>query len=236
MASPLKPQFHRAMMAQDRELSTPKPFVALLYTDLTRGGRGDFVFFASGFKVSSLADEPIEVHEMAADHDSLLVPPAVAGLAEAPSGLELPADRPRPPVPSFCGATCALRLPAAVTASLRQVAGREGVSLDVLLLAGLAALLARYSGAEDLVIGAAGPTSLLPLRIQWTGDPPFERLVASANGALSAALAKADLPFEAPLQVIFSGLGAGPGASGERKLAVDLAFSVREIEGGGGEP
>jgi amino acid adenylation domain-containing protein len=159
------------------------------------------------------------------------------------SMLELPADRPRPPVPSFRGATRALRLPAAATASLRQVAGREGVSLDVLLLAGLAALLARYSGAEDLVVGAAGPTSLLPLRIQWTGDPPFERLVASANGALCAALANADLPFEAPLQVLFAGPTAVPPAeglerlpSGERKLPVDLAFSARTVEGGEGEP
>ncbi|HSF40373.1 MAG TPA: amino acid adenylation domain-containing protein [Thermoanaerobaculia bacterium] len=169
-------------------------------------------------------------------------------LAEAPTGLELPADRPRPPVPSFRGATRALRLPAAVTASLRQAARREGASLDVLLLAGLAGLLARYSGAEDLVIGAA---DLTPLRIQWTGDPPFLQLVALAGGALRAALASADLPF----QVLFAGLAAGPGAgpdagstgappaegsgslpSGERKLAVDLAFSVREIEGGGGEP
>jgi amino acid adenylation domain-containing protein len=151
---------------------------------------------------------------------------------EAPSGLELPADRPRPPVPSFRGAARALRLPAAVTASLRQVAGREGASLDVLLLAGLAALLARYSGAEDIVIGAAGPTSLLPLRIQWTGDPPFERLVASANGALRAALANADLPFEAPLQVLF----AGPAVVPPAELAVDLALSVREVEDGGREP
>jgi non-ribosomal peptide synthetase component F len=148
------------------------------------------------------------------------------------SMLELPADRPRPPVPSFRSATRALRLPATVTGSLRQAAEREGGSLDVLLLAGLAALLARYSGAEDLAIGAAGPTSLLPLRIQWTGDPSFKQLVAAAAGALSAALGKADLPFEAPLQVLF----AGPGASGERQLAVDLAFSVREVEGGGGEP
>jgi thioesterase domain-containing protein len=31
---------------------------------------------------SALADEPVEVHEMAADHYSMLVPPAVAGLAE----------------------------------------------------------------------------------------------------------------------------------------------------------
>ncbi|HKH46416.1 MAG TPA: DUF1800 family protein, partial [Thermoanaerobaculia bacterium] len=162
--------------------------------------------------------------------------------AGAPSGLELPVDRPRPPVPSFRGATCALRLPAAVTASLRQVAGREGVSLDVLLLAGLAGLLARYSGAEELVIGAAGLTSLLPLRIQWAGDPAFKQLVAVVDSALSAALASADPPFEAPLQVIFAGPDAGPAVgsarlpSGERQLAVDLAFSAREVEGGEGEP
>jgi amino acid adenylation domain-containing protein len=160
----------------------------------------------------------------------------VSELAEVPSGLELPLDRPRPAVPSFHGATHALRLPADVTASLRQMAGREGVSLDVLLLSGLAALLARYSGAEDLVIGAAGLTGLLPLRIQWTGDPSFRQLVAVADGALSAALAKADPPFEAPLQVLFAGPGAGPGAWGERQLAVDLAFSVRGVEGGEGEP
>src|SRR6185369_12665358 len=129
-----------------------------------------------------------------------------------------------------------------VTASLRQVAGREGGSLDGLLLAGLAALLARYSGAEDLVIGmvsgAAGLTSLLPLRIQWTGDPSFQQLMVVADGALSAALANADLPF----QVIFAGPDAGPAEgserlpSGERQLAVDLAFSVREVEGEGREP
>ncbi|HEX4497970.1 MAG TPA: condensation domain-containing protein, partial [Thermoanaerobaculia bacterium] len=193
-------------------------------------------------------------------------------LAEAPSGLELPADRPRPPVSSFCGATRALRLTAAATASLRQAAWRERASLDVLLLAGLAALLARYSGAEDLVIGAAGLTraeagqdrpraSPLPLRMLWTGDPSFKQLVVVADGALSAALANVDLPFEAlagepgsddparglPFQVLFIGTGAGPTAvppaeglerlpSGDRKLAVDLALSVREVEGGGREP
>ncbi|HVR99802.1 MAG TPA: amino acid adenylation domain-containing protein, partial [Thermoanaerobaculia bacterium] len=156
---------------------------------------------------------------------------------EAPGGLELPADRPRPPVASFRGAARTLRLTAAATASLRQEAGREGVSLDVLLLAGLAALLARYSGAEDLVIGVSG---LLPVRLQWTGDLPFLQLVALADGSLRAALANADLPF----QVIFAGPDSGPAEgsaslpAGERELAADLAFSVREVEAevGGGEP
>ena len=157
-------------------------------------------------------------------------------MSEAPSGLELPTDRPRPPVASFRGATRALRLSAAVTASLRQAAERERASLDVFLLAGLAALLARYSGAEDLVIGAAG---LLPVRIQWTGDPPFLQLVALADAALRAALPNAepgrDPACGLPLQVLFAGPDEGSARppSGERKLSVDLAFSVREIEGGG---
>ncbi len=253
MASPLKPGFHRAMMAQEsgpprgaegggkplwrrrfcqvapRSCPRPSP-PSHFYILPSRGGPWRLCVFRvrlKGFK--SEMKSPLITDLTPTDHYSML---------------ELPADRPRPPVPSFRGATRALRLPAAVTASLRQVAGREGVSLDVLLLAGLAALLARYSGAEDLVIGAAGPTSLLPLRIQWTGDPSFKQLVAAADGALSAALANADLPFEAPagepgsddparglpFQVLFTGTGAeGPERlpAGERKLAVDLALSAR---------
>src|SRR5206468_7619587 len=143
MAPPVKPRFHRVMMAQEsgpprpytrtgdagfarhsKELSTPKPFVALLYTGLTRGAVETCVFRVrfKGFK--SEMKSPLITDLTPADHYSML---------------ELPADRPRPPGSSFRGATRALRLPAAVTASLRQAAGREGVSLDVLLLAGLAA-------------------------------------------------------------------------------------------------
>ena len=153
----------------------------------------------------------------------------MSGEAEPPSGLELPADRPRPPVASFRGATRALRLSAAVTASLRQAAERERASLDVLLLAGLAALLARYSGAEDLVIGAigasgaSGASGLLPVRLRWTGDPPFLQLVALADGALRAAVANADLP----LQVLFAGPDEAPARlpSGERELS-----AIAELE------
>ena len=159
------------------------------------------------------------------------------------SGLELPADRPRPAVASLRGATREVRLTAARTASLRQAAGREGASLDLLLLAGLAALLSRYSGSEDLVLGTSGLTPaeegkerLLSLRILWTGDPSFRQLVVVAEGALSAALGKANPALEAlPFQVVFNGTGAGRLPSGEQALAVDLAFSARTVEGGDGE-
>ena len=73
--------------------------------------------------------------------------------------------------------------------------------------------------------------------------------MASADGALRAALANADLPSlrraASPVRCVFPGRvpadgGAGRGSarlpSGERQLAVDLAFSVREVEGGEGEP
>ncbi len=184
-------------------------------------------------------------------------------LAEAPGGLELPVDRPRPPVLSRRGATSARRLPADAAARLRQAARREETTLDAFLLAGFAALLARYGGVEDLLLGAvAGRTSprrppepaaplasALPLRIRWNGDPSFRRLLALAEEALAAALAHADLPFEAlaselwpagdpprslPLQALFAGPGAARPA-GERTLPVDLSLSIQEVEGEGGK-
>src|SRR6185295_11960049 len=74
-------------------------------------------------------------------------------LAGAPMVLPLPLDRPRPAVESFRGASRVLHLPAAVAAELRKAARHEGTTLFMLLLAGFAALLARSTGEEDLLIG-----------------------------------------------------------------------------------
>src|SRR5206468_5952235 len=74
-------------------------------------------------------------------------------LAGGPATLPLPVDRPRPAAPGFRGASAMLRLPVAATAALRQAARREGTTLYMLLLAGFAALLARTTGEEDLLIG-----------------------------------------------------------------------------------
>ncbi|HYG62256.1 MAG TPA: condensation domain-containing protein, partial [Thermoanaerobaculia bacterium] len=89
-------------------------------------------------------------------------------LAGAPMTLELPADRPRPPVQSFRGASRRLGLPDGAAARLRQTALREGVTPYMLLLAGFAALLARCTGQEDLLIGT-------PVDIRTR--PEVERLI-----------------------------------------------------------
>ncbi len=60
---------------------------------------------------------------------------ALAGL----SGLELPTDRPRPPVRTLRGARHALALPAGLSRELRALSQREGVTLFMTLLAGFQA-------------------------------------------------------------------------------------------------
>jgi amino acid adenylation domain-containing protein len=132
-------------------------------------------------------------------------------LGGAPAALELPADRQRPPVQSFRGASRELRLPAELTALLRRTARREGVTLYMLLLAAFAALLARTTSQKDLLIGApvANRTrseiegligffvNTLVLRLRCDGDPELRRVLAAARDTALAAFAHEDLPFEA---------------------------------------
>ena len=68
--------------------------------------------------------------------------------------LELPTDRPRPPVPSLEGARYAHDLPPALTRQLKKLARRQKVTVYVTFLAVFYALLARLTGRRDLVIGS----------------------------------------------------------------------------------
>src|SRR5262249_59567855 len=75
-------------------------------------------------------------------------------LAGAPAVLELPTDRPRPPVQTFRGGTVAWHLSAARTQRLVGLSRQTGTTLFMTLLGAFATLLSRYSGQEDVVIGA----------------------------------------------------------------------------------
>jgi amino acid adenylation domain-containing protein len=74
-------------------------------------------------------------------------------LRDAPVLLELPADRPRPPMQSYRGGYARVRLEPPLTAALRELCRREAVTLFTVLLTGYAILLARLSAQSDLVIG-----------------------------------------------------------------------------------
>ena len=66
----------------------------------------------------------------------------------APYLLELPLDRPRPSVQRFHGGSLAFALDRELTATVNELAGRQGVSLFMTLLAGFEALLLPLLGAE----------------------------------------------------------------------------------------
>ena len=106
------------------------------------------------------------------------------------STLELPTDRPRPPVPSYRGAQVAFDLPAPLTQALKELSRREGATLFMTLLAAFQVLLHRYSGQEDIAVGTPiagrGRTELegligffvntLVLRADLSGNPTFPEL------------------------------------------------------------
>src|SRR6202035_1424552 len=124
--------------------------------------------------------------------------------------LDLPTDRPRPPILSFAGALHAVRLPVALTARVRAAAQQFGVTPYMLMLSAFAALLHRYSGQTDIAIGAplAGrpepETELLVgffvnsvvLRIDVAGRPSFADLVTRVRETTLDAFTHQDLPFE----------------------------------------
>ncbi len=136
-------------------------------------------------------------------------------LLGAPERLELPADRPRPSAQSYRGSWHEARIGAPQAAPLRELAHREGVSLFMTLLSGFKALLHRYTGAEDLVVGTPvsgrhydeiAPllgffSNTLALRTDLSGDPSFAELLGRVRETMLGGLAHQELPFEKLVEV-----------------------------------
>jgi amino acid adenylation domain-containing protein len=130
-------------------------------------------------------------------------------LAGAPV-TELMPDRPRPPVQTFRGATRRVSYPAPLAAAVAALAQRHGASPFMVLLAGFLALLARWTGQEDLVVGTPianrrhseleGMIGLfvntLVLRTDLGGDPDARALIERVKEVCLGAYAHQDLPFE----------------------------------------
>ncbi|HVR97714.1 MAG TPA: condensation domain-containing protein, partial [Thermoanaerobaculia bacterium] len=131
-------------------------------------------------------------------------------LAGAPAGLDLPADRPRPALPSDRGATLPLSLPETAAAGVRALAQRHGATPFMVLLAAFQTLLCRYTGRTDVTVGSpvAGRDraevqgligffiNTLPLRADLSGDPGFAALVDRVRESTLEAYAHQELPFE----------------------------------------
>ncbi len=124
--------------------------------------------------------------------------------------LELPADRPRPIVPSFHGARETFTLSPELSEQLNQLCRREGVTLFMLLLATFQTLLYRYSGQTDILVGTpiAGRNrseiqnligffvNTLVMRGRPSGALSFKELLAATRETALDAYAHEDVPFE----------------------------------------
>jgi amino acid adenylation domain-containing protein len=124
--------------------------------------------------------------------------------------LDLPTDHPRPPMPTYRGARESLHLSKSLTQALKTLSARENATLFMTLLAAFSALLHRYSGQEDIMIGA--PISgrelvevegmigfflnTLVLRMDLSEAPSFRELLLRVRQTVMGAFAHQDFPFE----------------------------------------
>ncbi|HEX2203309.1 MAG TPA: amino acid adenylation domain-containing protein, partial [Longimicrobium sp.] len=133
-----------------------------------------------------------------------------ARLAGAPALLELPTDHPRPAAQTYRGAREPVSLSLELLDRLHALARREGATLYMVLLGAFQALLARYAGTGDVVVGSpvAGRTraevegligffvNTLVLRADLGGDPTFREVIRRVRETTLGAYEHQELPFE----------------------------------------
>jgi amino acid adenylation domain-containing protein len=131
-------------------------------------------------------------------------------LAATTLAVTLPTDRPRPSAPTFEGGKRTVVFPPELLERLRTVARANDATLFMVLLAGFEALLHRYTGQDDFVVGTivAGRgraelegvignfVNTIPLRAAVADDPTFRTLLSRVKDEYLYASEHAELPFE----------------------------------------
>lgn len=159
-----------------------------------------------------------------------------ARLAGAPPALELPADHPRPPMPSYRGAIESLHVPAAAARALRALGRSNGATMHMTLLAAFKMLLARATGGRDIVVGgtAAGRpraelevlvglfVNTVVLRTDLSGDPAFTEVVDRVRRTALEAYDHQDAPFDKVVERLV------PPRDLSRNPLVQVAFDFHE--------
>ena len=161
-------------------------------------------------------------------------------LEGAPRTIELPTDRPRPPVRSSRGARLRFELGRELSDRLTELSRREGATLFMTLHAAFDVLLHRYTGQADIVVGSpiANRTraeteallglfiNTLVLRVEITPELSFGDLIARVREVCLGAYAHQDTPFERLVQRL------DPERDPGRSPLFQVIFNLQNAPGG----
>jgi hypothetical protein len=149
--------------------------------------------------------------------------------------LQWPNQGARPAQQTYRGALHPFKLTPELTESLRDLGRREGATLFMILLAGLVALLHRYTRQDDIIVGTLAPSGRkqiefqrllgyflnpVALRANLSGDPSFSSLIGQMRDVTLSAISNDDVP----LELIAERLQVKPDPS--RSLLFTVALSV----------
>ncbi|KAF9166965.1 hypothetical protein BGX20_000067, partial [Mortierella sp. AD010] len=142
-------------------------------------------------------------------------------LADAPVLLGLPTDRPRATQQSVAYSHLPIRFDVQLTQLLKNLAQKDNVDLSVVLLSAWSAVLARLTSQGDIIVGhydlvidphvtstnrldgnAITSASLLPLRMDLSGDPTTSQLLGRVNQTILAARAHQDIALENIVEIM----------------------------------
>ncbi|HLJ87501.1 MAG TPA: amino acid adenylation domain-containing protein, partial [Candidatus Angelobacter sp.] len=176
-----------------------------------------YVAFREG-KPSFLPPLPLQYADFAVWQRRWLSEQVLAGqiaywkhqLTGIPERIDLPLDRPRLATQTYRAEYHPTKLPIALTSELKRLGKEEHCTLFMLLLAGFAVLLHRYSGQEDMVIGTPVANrqepqlerliglfvNSLALRAQVHAEENFAQLLSAVRRTTLEAYQRQDLPFE----------------------------------------
>ena len=150
--------------------------------------------------------------------------------------LELPTGRPRAAIHIYEDAAIPFTLSPMLSGKIRNLCREEGVDGLRVLLAAFKALLQRYSGQDEIVVGISaqdrhqpgtqkifGPlANLLPLRSRFNGNTYFHKILSKLDKTITDAYTYRDIPFDKLV------LELNPGKDMSRTALFDVLFQYEE--------
>ncbi len=160
-------------------------------------------------------------------------------LAGAPAAIDLPADRPRPPVQTFNGATYGFQLDRELTEAVDGLAKKHSVTLFTTLLSAYNLLMHRYCRQDDIVVGVplAGRTQSelrsnvgyfinpVPVRSVVDDDPTISEYLAASSLRVNGALENQQYPLARLVDKL--SVVRDPG----RSPLFQISFSMEKVPG-----